>query len=129
MAGTVRTRSRARPHITLNSDGQSHPLLNARAFFTLIVGLVSFALGLVIRTRPERRRTAWAIVTAVTGLVALLVGLVRPDDVGDPRGAGRHRDRHHRGLRRPGASASPTAASGLSRPRDLAGAPRICSKA
>ncbi|HEX6523098.1 MAG TPA: hypothetical protein VF070_24340 [Streptosporangiaceae bacterium] len=74
MAGTVRTRSRL-PHITLNSDGQSHPLINVLAFFTLIIGLVSFVLGLVIRNVSGADTTAMAIVTAATGLVSLLVGL------------------------------------------------------
>jgi ammonia channel protein AmtB len=74
VAGTVRTRSRL-PHITLNSDGQSHPLINVLAFFTLVVGLVSFVLGLVIRNVSGANTTAMAIVTAVTGLVAMLVGL------------------------------------------------------
>jgi NAD/NADP transhydrogenase alpha subunit len=74
VAGTVRTRSRL-PHITLNSDGQSHPLINVLAFFTLIVGLASFVLGLVIRNVSGADTTAMAIVTAATGLVSMLVGL------------------------------------------------------
>jgi hypothetical protein len=76
MAGTIRTGRPGRfPRLNLNSDGQPHPLLNAASFFTLIVGLVSFALGLFIRTGPSGELT-WAIVAAATGLVALLVGLV-----------------------------------------------------
>ena len=63
------------PHVTLNSDGRSHPLVNVLAFFTLIVGLASFVLGLVIRNVPSTDSTATAIVTAATGLVAMLVGL------------------------------------------------------
>jgi hypothetical protein len=74
MAGTVRTRSRL-PRITLNSDGQSHPLINVLAFFTLIIGLVSFVLGLVIRNVSGADTTTMAIVTAATGLVSMLVGL------------------------------------------------------
>ena len=74
MAGTVRTRSRL-PHITLNSDGRPHPLINILAIFTLVIGLVSFVLGLVIRNVPSADSTAMAIVTAATGLVSLLVGL------------------------------------------------------
>jgi uncharacterized membrane protein len=76
MAGTIRTgRPGHFPRLSLNSDGQPHPLLNAASFFTLIAGLVSFALGLFIRTGPSGE-PAWAIVAAATGLVALLVGLV-----------------------------------------------------
>jgi hypothetical protein len=71
---TIRTRGHA-PHFTLNSDGRRHPLLNVAAFFTLIVGLVSFSLGLLLRTGPSGAH-GWAVVAAVTGLAALLVGLV-----------------------------------------------------
>jgi hypothetical protein len=75
MAGTVRTHRPVRiPHLNLNSDGRSHPLLNAASFFTLIIGLLSFALGLFLRTGPSGLH-GWAIVTAATGLAGLLVGL------------------------------------------------------
>ena len=76
MADTVRSGKPSRAaRLNLNSDGQSHPLLNATSFFVLIVGLVSFALGLFLRTGPSGTHT-WAIVASVTGLVGLLVGLV-----------------------------------------------------
>lgn len=75
MAGTVGTRRPVRiPHMTLNSDGRPHPLLNAASFFTLIIGLLSFALGLFLRTGPSGLH-GWAIVTAATGLAGMLVGL------------------------------------------------------
>jgi uncharacterized membrane protein HdeD (DUF308 family) len=74
VAGTDSTRSRL-PHITLNSDGQSHPLVNVLAIFTLVIGLLSFVLGLVIRNVPSVDSTAMNVLTAVTGLVSLLVGL------------------------------------------------------
>jgi uncharacterized membrane protein HdeD (DUF308 family) len=72
MTNTIRT---ARPHLTLNSDGQRHPLLNVATFFTFFVGLISFALGLLLRTGPNSMH-AWAVTASVTGLVALLVGLI-----------------------------------------------------
>jgi FtsH-binding integral membrane protein len=76
MADTVPRRKHSRfPHVTLNSDGRPHPLLNALSIFTLLVGLVSFVLGLVIRNVPSAG-FALAVVTTVTGLVSLLVGLV-----------------------------------------------------
>lgn len=76
MAGTVRTPRRSRvPRVTLNSDGQPHPLINALAIFTLVVGLVSFVLGLVIRNAPSVDSLGMAILTSVTGLVSLVVGL------------------------------------------------------
>ena len=75
MAGTVRTSKPGHfARLNLNSDGRPHPLLNAAAFATLIVGLLSFALGLFLRTGPGSEH-AWAIVTSVTGLAAMLVGL------------------------------------------------------
>jgi hypothetical protein len=75
VAGTdSSTRSRL-PRITLNSDGRSHPLVNVLAIFTLVIGLLSFVLGLVIRNVPSADSTAMNIVTAVTGLVSMLVGL------------------------------------------------------
>jgi hypothetical protein len=76
MAGTMRTGSPGRvPRLNLNSDGRPHPLLNAASFFTLVVGLLSFALGLFLRTGPSGSH-GWAVVAAVTGLAGLLVGLV-----------------------------------------------------
>jgi hypothetical protein len=76
MAGTIRTgESRRFPRLNLNSDGQPHPLLNAASFFTLIIGLFSFALGLFLRTGPSGLH-GWAVVTAATGLAGLLVGLL-----------------------------------------------------
>ncbi len=76
MAGTIRSGGSSRfPRVTLNSDGQPHPLLNAFTIFTLIVGLVSFVLGLVIRNVPSTDSLGMAIATAATGLAALLVGL------------------------------------------------------
>ena len=76
MAGTMRTGRPGRvPRLNLNSDGRPHPLLNIASFFTLAVGLLSFALGLFLRTGPSGLHT-WAVVAAVTGLAAMLVGLV-----------------------------------------------------
>jgi hypothetical protein len=74
MAGTDSTRSRL-PHITLNSDGRAHPLVNVLAIFTLVIGLLSFVLGLVIRNVPSADSKAMALTAGVTGLVCLLVGL------------------------------------------------------
>jgi hypothetical protein len=76
MAGTIRTGRPGRfARLNLNSDGRPHPLLNAASFFTLIIGLVSFALGLLLRTGPSGQH-AWAVAAAATGLAAMLVGLV-----------------------------------------------------
>ena len=76
MAGTIRTRGRSHlPRLSLNSDGRPHPLVNALTIFTLVIGLVSFVLGLVIRNVSGASGLGWAIATAATGLAALLVGL------------------------------------------------------
>ena len=76
MAGTIGSGRAARlRRLNLNSDGQPHPLLNVASFFTLIVGLFSFALGLFLRTNPSGGHV-WAIVTATTGLAGMLIGLV-----------------------------------------------------
>jgi hypothetical protein len=44
-AATAQAEDRAL-RLTLNSDGRRHPLLNAVACFTLVAGVVAFALGL-----------------------------------------------------------------------------------
>ncbi len=75
MAGTIRSGGPGRfPHLTLNSDGRPHPLINTAAIFVFISGLASFALGLFIRADPGSG-LALAVLTAATGLAALLIGL------------------------------------------------------
>jgi FtsH-binding integral membrane protein len=59
------TRVRARPHLTLNSDGQKHTVVNALATFTLIAGVVAFALGFIV---------ARHFIASWIGLAALVVG-------------------------------------------------------
>jgi hypothetical protein len=58
----------ARPssHLTLNSDGQRHPLENSLAVFTLITGLIVFAVGWVVKLH---------VLASVLGIVSMLVGL------------------------------------------------------
>jgi hypothetical protein len=76
MAGTVGTsKPRRSARINLNSDGRPHPRLNAASGFTLVIGLVSFALGLLLRTEPGSL-TVWAVTASATGLAALVIGLV-----------------------------------------------------
>lgn len=70
MAGAVRNGQRVN---FLNSDGQPHPVENILTVFTLIVGLVSFVLGMIIRN--VHTGAAVIIVATATGLVAMLVGL------------------------------------------------------
>lgn len=54
------------PHVTLNSDGRPHPLLNTLTLITLVFGTVSFALGFVVRAH---------LAASLLGLVALVIGL------------------------------------------------------
>jgi uncharacterized membrane protein len=70
MAGTVRTGSR---QSILNSDGQRHPVQNVLTIFTLVVGLISFVLGLIVRNTHVG--SAVHIIATATGLLAILVGL------------------------------------------------------
>jgi hypothetical protein len=65
MSQATRARTRPRFPVTLNSDGQRHPLLNALAVFTLIAGLLAFALGFVV---------ARHVIASWLGLAALVVG-------------------------------------------------------
>jgi uncharacterized membrane protein len=75
VAGTTPTPRHGIMHLSLNSDGRPHPLLNAVAILTLLVGLVSFVLGLVIRNVPSADSHGMAIAAGVTGLASMLVGL------------------------------------------------------
>ena len=75
MAGAVRNgrRSNVQRANILNSDGQPHPVQNALTLFTLVIGLVSFALGMIVRN--AHTSAAVIVITTATGLVACLVGL------------------------------------------------------
>ncbi len=70
MAGTVDS---GRRHNILNSDGQPHLVENILTIVTLVVGLVSFVLGLVIRN--VHTSAAVIVITTATGLVSCLIGL------------------------------------------------------
>lgn len=59
------TKARARPHLTLNSDGEKHTVVNALAIFTLIAGIVAFALGFIV---------ARHFIASWIGLAVLVVG-------------------------------------------------------
>ena len=70
VAGTVNSRQR---HSILNSDGQPHLIQNILTIITLVLGLVSFALGLVIRN--AHTSAAVIVIATATGLVSCLIGL------------------------------------------------------
>ena len=71
MAGTVRSGPR---QSILNSDGRRHPAVNIMTIFTLVVGLASFVLGMIVRNVPHVVGAVHIIATGA-GLLALLVGL------------------------------------------------------
>jgi len=60
------TSTPSRAHLTLNSDGQRHPLENGLAIFTLVAGLVVFAVGWVVTLH---------VIASVLGVISLVVGL------------------------------------------------------
>jgi uncharacterized membrane protein len=55
------------PKVSLNSDGQRHPALNAVALFTFLAGIAAFALGLVVQAH---------MAATILGLAAFGVGMV-----------------------------------------------------
>jgi hypothetical protein len=65
VSDAVRTHSHL-SHISLNDDGQRHPLENALALFTLLTGIPSFILGFIVAAH---------LPAVVLGLAGLCVGL------------------------------------------------------
>jgi hypothetical protein len=55
------------PRLTLNTDGQRHPMLNAATVFTFLGGIAGFALGLVASAH---------LAATILGIVAFGVGMV-----------------------------------------------------
>ena len=70
MAGDVRTGRRLN---ILNTDGRRHPAENVTAILVLVTGLVSFALGMIVRN--AHTGPAAHIIATATGLFAVLAGL------------------------------------------------------
>ena len=64
MPEAIRTESRAR--LTLNSDGQRHPVENALTAFTFVTGILAFAIGFIVRAH---------LVGTVLGIAAFMIGL------------------------------------------------------
>ncbi len=62
--------------LTLNSDGQRHPALNAMAVFTLIAGVVAFVLGLT-RHDLHLAATILGILGFAGGLLAQMLSATR----------------------------------------------------
>jgi hypothetical protein len=70
----VRGRARPRlPHLTLNDDGQRHPMENSLSLFTLVAGIIACVLGFLAM---QQGTGAWAHVGATwLGLITLVIGL------------------------------------------------------
>lgn len=66
-AVNVPSRRRQPSWLTLNSDGQSHTLLNILTAFTLVVGIGAFVCGLIVSARA---------IATVLGIIGLGVGMV-----------------------------------------------------
>jgi len=54
------------PHLTLNTDGKRHPLMNALTVFVCIGGIVAFALGLIVQTH---------LAATVLGMICFALGM------------------------------------------------------
>lgn len=55
------------PRLTLNTDGQRHPVLNAATAFTFLAGIAGFALGLVVKAH---------LAATIIGIMAFGVGMM-----------------------------------------------------
>lgn len=67
MPEAVKTPSRQPSWLTLNSDGQSHPVLNIMSAVTVVVGVAAFACGLIVSARA---------IATVLGIIGLGIGMM-----------------------------------------------------
>jgi hypothetical protein len=80
MPEATTTESRTRlPRLTLNSDGQRHPLENALTALTFVAGIVAFVIGFIVRAHVAG--TILGIVGFVVGLYAQMVSATREQRV------------------------------------------------
>lgn len=63
------------PRVSLNSDGQRHPMENALTAFAFIAGIAAFAVGFFVRAHVAG--TVIGIVGFVVGLYAQMVSATR----------------------------------------------------
>jgi hypothetical protein len=71
--------ARRAPRIRLNSDGQRHPLLNATAAFTVIAGVGSFVLGLIVQ--QHLAATILGMASFGAGLIGQLFSATREERI------------------------------------------------
>src|SRR5215467_12932487 len=67
--------ARPRPHLTLNTDGKRHPVLNAAAAYSVIAGLTSFVLGMY--NVQHIAGTTLGVTGFVIGLIAQMMSATR----------------------------------------------------
>jgi uncharacterized membrane protein HdeD (DUF308 family) len=60
--------------VTLSPAGAGHMALNALAVVTIVLGLLSFVLGMIVRNEPSAS-AALHVTATVTGAVSILLGL------------------------------------------------------
>jgi uncharacterized membrane protein HdeD (DUF308 family) len=66
--------ARQAQNFTLNPDGERHLVSNTLAVITLVLGLVSFVLGMIVRNAPTAS-TALHVTATAAGAIAVVVGL------------------------------------------------------
>ena len=75
MASTEQADPQAQ-HMTLDQGGRSQLVLNALAAVTIIAGLVSFVVGMIVRNAASASASApWHVTATVTGAVSIVLGL------------------------------------------------------
>ncbi len=77
MDDATKTQSRAR--VTLNSDGQRHPMENILTLFTFLAGLLAFSIGFIVSAHFAA--TLLGLVAFVVGLYAQMVSVTREQRV------------------------------------------------
>lgn len=77
MDDATKTQSRAR--VTLNSDGQRHPMENILTLFTFLAGLLAFSIGFIVSAHFAA--TLLGLAAFVVGLYAQMVSVTREQRV------------------------------------------------
>jgi hypothetical protein len=77
MDEATKTQSRAR--LTLNSDGQRHPMENSFTIFVFLAGLLAFSIGFIVRLHFPG--TVLGLGAFVIGLYAQMISVTREQRV------------------------------------------------
>jgi hypothetical protein len=67
------------PRLTLNTDGQRHPMLNAVSVVVCLAGIAAFAIGLIVHLHLVA--TILGILTFGVGLCAQMVSATREERI------------------------------------------------